>query len=218
MKHTTFKLLLVAAMAVTLLFAAACAVDLQDEMGEAMPEPALTEDGMQADAPAIMADEAREEVQDGVGLSGFTANDLDGNAVTDAVFSNVDLTMINVWATFCGPCLQEMPDLGELADEYSGKGVQIIGIVSDAGESEEDIASVRAIVEKTGAGYVQLLPSAYLLENLLLDMRYVPTTLFVDRNGNLVGDMIVGSNSKTDWKTIIDERLTLAQGGQDSDA
>ena len=48
----------------------------------------------------------------------FTAQDLDGNPVDESIFQGYDVTMINLWGTFCGPCLQEMPDLGELADEY----------------------------------------------------------------------------------------------------
>ena len=61
----------------------------------------------------------------------FTAQDLDGNQVDQSIFADADLTMINVWGTFCTPCLDEMPDLGELSEEYKDKGMQIIGICSD---------------------------------------------------------------------------------------
>ena len=47
----------------------------------------------------------------------FAAKDMDGNEVTSGIFSESKLTMINVWATYCNPCLNEMPDLGELSEE-----------------------------------------------------------------------------------------------------
>ena len=48
----------------------------------------------------------------------FEAKDMEGNEVTSGVFAESKLTMINVWATYCNPCLNEMPDLGELSGEY----------------------------------------------------------------------------------------------------
>ena len=60
----------------------------------------------------------------------FTAKDLDGNEVDQSVFANAKLTMMNIWATFCGPCINEMPELGELAAE-GGTDYQIIGVCAD---------------------------------------------------------------------------------------
>ena len=54
----------------------------------------------------------------------FTAQDLDGNQVDETIFEDAELTMINVWGTFCTPCLEEMPDLAELNREYQEKGVR----------------------------------------------------------------------------------------------
>src|SRR5690554_3153574 len=64
-------------------------------------------------------------------LSPFWTIDLYGNEVDQTIFKNSKLTLINVWATFCPPCLMEMPDLAELSREYNTKDVQIIGIVND---------------------------------------------------------------------------------------
>ena len=168
-------------------------------------EQTFEPDSMQAEESAQSSDagEAAQPVT-------FTARDLDGNAVTEAVFANADLTMLNVWATFCGPCLQEMPDLGELSEEYADKGVQIVGVVSDVGDSEADMQTVRDIIDSTGADYVHLLPSAEMQSGLLADMMYVPTTLFFDRNGNQINGEIVGSKSKADWEAVIDRMLSLA--------
>ena len=62
--------------------------------------------------------ESSQETGSGSGvLAGFTAQDLEGNDVDDSIFDDYDVTMINVWGTFCGPCIQEMPDLGQLAED-----------------------------------------------------------------------------------------------------
>ena len=61
----------------------------------------------------------RQEALDAAGEAGtaepivFKGEDMEGNVVSSSVFSEAKLTMINVWATYCGPCLREMPELGE---------------------------------------------------------------------------------------------------------
>ena len=67
----------------------------------------------------------------------FEGHDIQGNTVSSDIFSDSKLTMVNVWATYCNPCLREMPGLGELAEEYDGSEFQIIGIVSDVIEGED---------------------------------------------------------------------------------
>lgn len=144
-------------------------------------------------------------------MSAFTATDLDGNEINSAIFSDYGLTMVNIWATFCGPCIDEMPDLGEIHAEYGEKGFQIIGLVADTlnqdgtvDPSQADIA--REIVEQTGAHYRHLLPSSDLF-GILSQATSVPTTFFVDENGSQVGYAYLGSRSKADWVAIIDPLL-----------
>ena len=86
----------------------------------------------------------------------FEGMDLDGNVISEDIFSQSKLTMVNVWATFCNPCLNEMPALGELAAEYDRAEFQIIGIVSDVREGE-DQTLVESLVQETGANYPHLL-------------------------------------------------------------
>lgn len=149
-------------------------------------------------------------------LSSFSTTDLDGNTVDQSILADYDLTMVNVWATFCGPCINEMPDLGELAQEYADKKVQIIGLVSDVLNtdgtiSEEQVQTARDIVEQTGANYVHLLPSEDLY-GVLGQISAVPTTFFVDKEGAQVGSAIVSAQSKDKWVQTIDEMLTEVQG------
>ena len=145
-------------------------------------------------------------------FSSFRASTLEGAPVDERLFSDYKLTMINVWATFCGPCLNEMPELGELSKNYASKGVQIVGVVIDAAESDGSISQsqvelARQLVERTGASYTHLLPSADLLSAGLSGVSSVPTTFFVDAKGNLVGESYVGARSADEWQGIIDGLL-----------
>jgi rhodanese-related sulfurtransferase/thiol-disulfide isomerase/thioredoxin len=145
-------------------------------------------------------------------LSKFGAMDIDGRFVNEAVWSGYKLTMVNVWATFCGPCINEMPDLGKLSAEYQDKDFQIVGIVADSsdntGEPIDDMVSLaKDIVKQTGADYKHILASSDLNTLLLNSVSAVPTTIFVDEKGSQVGEAYVGSRSEDEWKTIIDELL-----------
>lgn len=148
-------------------------------------------------------------------LSSFSTTDLDGNIVDQSVLADYDLTMVNVWATFCRPCIKEMPDLGELAQEYADENVQIIGLVSDVLNtdgtiSEEQVQTARDIVEQTGADYLHLLPSADLF-GVLGQISAVPTTFFVDSEGEQVGYAVVSAQSKDKWAETIDAMLAEVQ-------
>ncbi len=138
----------------------------------------------------------------------FEAQDLEGNTVTESVFSDAKLTMVNVWATYCNPCLSEMPELGELSAEYDAAQFQIIGIVSDVqeGMEEEAVAYASSLVSQTGAAYPHLLLNESLFYAMLSEVSAVPTTFFIDEKGAVL-DTVVGARDKDSWKEMIDELL-----------
>lgn len=148
-------------------------------------------------------------------LSSFSATDLNGKTVDQTVLADYKLTMVNVWATFCTPCLNEMPELGELAGEYSSKGVQIVGMVTDLTDSDGSISqsqleTAQDIVSSTGADYTHIVPSTEMY-GLLSQITSVPTTFFVDSKGNQVGQAYVGARDKAAWAEIIDDTLAEVQ-------
>lgn len=135
----------------------------------------------------------------------FEGTDLEGNAVSQDVFTRSKLTMVNVWATFCNPCLNEMPGLGELAAEHDPEEFQIIGVVSDVREGD-DPALVESLVQETGAAYPHLLANDSLDQALLAGVSGVPTTFFFDGEGAYLGG-VVGAAEKADWEDLIHELL-----------
>lgn len=145
-------------------------------------------------------------------FSSFQTWDFEGNEVDQSIFEDYDLTMINIWATFCTPCLSEMPELGELNEEYRDQGFQVIGIVidlfnQDGSVSEEQFQLAVEIAAATNANYTHLLPSSDLIQIKLKDVTSVPETIFVNKNGALVGQSYLGARSKEAWAQIIDELL-----------
>ena len=145
-------------------------------------------------------------------FSKFTAIDLDGNKVTEDIFKGKKLTMINIWATFCRPCIGEMPDLELLNKEYADKDFQVIGIICDVNYSGDGYdpslyQSALDIVEMTGVTYTNFLPSKSLDKIKLSEVYTVPETIFVDEDGNIVGESYVGSRVYEGWKEVVDNIL-----------
>ncbi|MBP3637709.1 MAG: TlpA family protein disulfide reductase [Clostridia bacterium] len=123
----------------------------------------------------------------------FETKDINGNTVTNDIFTGKKLTVVNIWGTYCGPCINEMPELAAWAAEMP-EDVQIIGLVSDLA-SYEDTATVekaKLICEKTGVAYLNLVANEDFYD-LLMGVTGVPTTIFVDGQGNIVGEEIVGA-------------------------
>lgn len=138
----------------------------------------------------------------------FEGQDMAGNTVSSAIFAESKLTMVNVWATYCNPCLREMPGLGELAGEYDSKEFQIIGIISDVQEGADQrvMDYALALIEQTGADYTHLILNESVYYALLTDVSAVPTTFFIDENGVIL-DTVIGSMEKSAWEEKINALL-----------
>lgn len=165
-----------------------------DSETEAVNEPPVQEEPSSESAPPSEEEAAPIFIT-------FEGTDLEGNTVSQDIFSRSGLTMVNVWATYCNPCLNEMPGLGELAVEYDASEFQIIGIVSDVMEGE-DQTLVESLVRETGANYPHLLANDSIGRAILSSVSAVPTTFFFDGDGAYLGGM-VGSAEKATWEEII---------------
>ena len=130
----------------------------------------------------------------------FTTVDADGNEWTDACFHEVQLTMINFWAYWCGPCCREMPDLQKLSEDYADKGLRLLGISYTEYEEDNVLTMADLGVTYPCLRYVEEFDS-------YLNTGYIPVTIFVDNNGKVVGEVYIGSNSYSGWAAIIDSLL-----------
>ncbi|WP_308578932.1 TlpA disulfide reductase family protein [uncultured Oribacterium sp.] len=140
----------------------------------------------------------------------FTTENLALESVDSSIFGEKDLTVLNVWGTFCGPCIQEMPELGEWQRSLPDN-VQIIGLVADvAGKEDADhIELANTILDKTNAHFTNIIPNNDFAE-LLSGVVGVPTTFFINKEGKIVGKPIVGAQVPK-YKAFVEEYLkTLA--------
>ena len=151
------------------------------------------------------------QVGDGI-FSSFTAVDIDGNIVSQKIFAEHKVTMINIWGTFCGPCIKEMPDLAALNREYSDQGFQVIGIPLDVLDRNlekipDKIVEMHDIIDATGADYRHILNSKSLHEAYLSEVQSMPVTIFVNSEGCIIGSPYMGAKSKTFWENVIKAML-----------
>lgn len=175
------------------------AVMLMTGCGKASDNTAA-ENNSEADTESIAAEDVTEEsigseqADSGSKIPAFIAKDLDGNTVTESIFGDKDLTVVNIWGTFCGPCVREMPELGAWAKDMPDN-VQLIGLVIDIAGDEDtehhDLAV--SIMQNAEADFTQIIANQDFAD-ILKDVYGVPTTMFVDKDGNIVGDSIIGAD------------------------
>ena len=123
----------------------------------------------------------------------FTTQDLKGNQITNDIFAQKKLTVVNIWGTFCPPCIGEMPELGEWAKTMPSD-VQLIGIVCDVrgNNDSQTIEAAKEILKDSDAEFLNIVPNGE-IGNYLQSVEAVPTTIFVNANGEIVGDPIIGA-------------------------
>jgi len=137
----------------------------------------------------------------------FTTQDLEGNKVTESIFKKADVTMVNIWATWCGPCKHELPDIARIAKKFKQKGVQVIAICADTmdeyGEIDEGaIDEASEILQDAGCDFTCLCLDES-MGRLLQEMQAFPTTIFFDKNGNVIGQVLIGSRSEAKFSQAI---------------
>lgn len=135
----------------------------------------------------------------------FKVKDLEGNEVTNDFFAKADLTVVNFWGTFCGPCIGEMPELEKWSEELPDN-VQLLGVMMDV-TSEEDSTyqDAKKIVAATKVKYTNII-GRIAFQEYLKHMVGVPTTIFVDKDGKLVGEPIIGANVPA-YKKFVEDYL-----------
>jgi cytochrome c biogenesis protein CcmG/thiol:disulfide interchange protein DsbE len=111
----------------------------------------------------------------------YSAVTLAGDSVSLADLEG-EVVLLNVWATWCIPCQEEIPALQRLHEEYSGQGLRIVGVSVDARGEEQN---VKEFAESFGVGYDVWLDPA---EQVISTFRVlgVPNTYLIDREGRVL--------------------------------
>lgn len=133
-------------------------------------------------------------------FSNFSGTDYDGNTADGSLFSQNAVTVVNFWFTGCKPCVAELSKLNELNETLKSMGGEVIGINTETFDGNEDaIKEAKAVLESQGAGYRNFsIDSASDTGKYASDIMAFPTTILVDRNGNIVGDPLLGGIDNQD--------------------
>lgn len=142
-------------------------------------------------------------------ITDFSLKTIEGTEISADIFKNSEVTMLNIWGTFCGPCIQEMPGLGEIAAERDESEFQVIGVICDVeSESSPTFNDAIDIINDTKAFYTHVIPSGDFMYKYMSVVDAVPTDIFVDSDGNILY-VYRGGLSKSDFDDIIDAVLLM---------
>ena len=131
----------------------------------------------------------------------FDAIGFDGNKVNSAdIFAKNELTMVNLWGTTCHWCIEEMPDVEKLKDDFAAKGCEIIGVCQD-GESKLDLATAQ--LDACGVTFNNYYVDGY--HNSVFNIQEYPTTYFVDKDGKILA-IVIGAKLE-EYRTTVDSLL-----------
>ena len=122
----------------------------------------------------------------------FSAKTIKGEVVTNEIFASKKITIVNIWGTFCPPCIGEMPELGRLARSLPADA-QIVGLVCDAAEGSPQIQTALQITQEANADFVNIVPDENLM-SFMENVEAVPTTIFVNSKGEVVGRAVIGAD------------------------
>ena len=139
----------------------------------------------------------------------FSGQDLDGNSVDDTLFSGNAVTVVNFWFTGCKPCVAELSALNDLNEALKEMGGEVVGINTETFDGNEDaIKEAKEILESQGANYRNLsISSDSDAGKYASEIMAFPTTILVDRNGNIVGDPMLGGIDNTDNYNSLMEQI-----------
>jgi thiol-disulfide isomerase/thioredoxin len=121
----------------------------------------------------------------------FAWTDASGERTTFDRF-HTKVTILNFWATWCGPCRREIPDLEAIHKELSARGVKVLGVSVDRGASVLD--DVATFVADHKMSYPVVIDNGE-LEHLFGNIRAIPTTFIIDGEGKIVATF-VGQRTK----------------------
>lgn len=133
------------------------------------------------------------------GLMQANLTKIDGSSIKLSDYKGKVL-LVNVWATWCGPCRNEIPELIELQDKHKAKGFEIVGLNLDEEETPEmikDFGKEMNINYELARGEGQLFKEFYQVSK----KDAIPQSFLIDREGKLLGVFVGGGSA---LKKLID--------------
>lgn len=157
-----------------------------------------------------VAKEGKTEVENQANLfPSFATVDINDRPVTDQIFTEHRLTLVNIWGTYCEACREELPALQQLDQQMKENDISVMGIIVDG--EENNTAALRLLTEH-GITYLNIIPNDSLKKNLFPRLPGVPTSIFVNNKGEIIGDLVVGARTGEQYAEMINKRLAGLTG------
>ena len=146
-------------------------------------------------------------------LPNFTAKDQDGNPYSNEDIAKNDATVINLWFTGCSACIEEMDEVNDLADELKKEdGVDFVSMCTDVNYDESTKEAYERIIKDKKPTYNALaVDYEGDMKDYLENIFVYPTTIVVDKNGNIIGDPIEGTLVSKDQQEKLKENIKMAK-------
>lgn len=134
----------------------------------------------------------------------FKCTDVNGKEVSSEIFKDSKITLINLWGTWCSPCVDELPDLGKLYEKVKDKGLNVVGVVEDGMKNEEN---VKKILDKSKITFTNIIPDERFYDDFVSLCGLYPASLLVDSSGQVVGELINGARTEDEYINLIEDAL-----------
>ena len=146
-------------------------------------------------------------------LGKFEATDQEGKKFTNEDLGKYDATVINLWFTGCSACIQEMPELNKLADEFKkDEKVNFVSLCTDSEYDDSTKAAYKRIIEENKPTYQALgVKQEGDIKKFIDNIFAYPTTIVVDKNGNVIGDDVVGAITSKDQQDKLMKNIEAAK-------
>ena len=131
----------------------------------------------------------------------FSAEDIEGNKIDNSIFKENKVTLVNVWATWCGPCVNELPEIQKVYSELKDQGIGVVGIVADGNDAKD---TAKELIELDSLTYKIIIPDSNLEKKLISTLRGFPTSYVVDSEGKILGMKLGGMNAEG-FKAFIEQ-------------
>jgi peroxiredoxin len=122
-------------------------------------------------------------VKAGTAATDFATRDIDGKTVKLSDYLGKQAVLIDFWATFCEPCLAEMPHLRDLYDRYRAKGFVVLAISMDGPET---VADVPSFAKRNTMTFPVLLDEDSRIASIYNPKKSAPLSVLIDRSGQVV--------------------------------
>ncbi len=142
----------------------------------------------------------------------FSTTDIYGNPKDQSMILNSKYTLVLIWGTTCNPCIEGMPKMEAIYQEYKNVGINVLGIAVNLQDQAgnpipETIADAVSIADAKGVTFTNTMIPAPIMTFLYDEIQYTPTAFFVDQTGTIVTELYIGEKEYDEWSEIIEDLL-----------